>query len=675
MSALEFLDKVKANESQYHLDITGVPAGLVAVTDIESVTDELCSDYCFTIELLSDDLISATTVIGKDISLSILWGMADRTISGIGSNFVARGKSHQGYHYTLTLNSHLILLKHKRSNRVFTAMSVDNIISSVFEKSGFPMAKLDMTASGPTLDMVVQYNETDYQFVDRLMRKHGFIYGAIEESGTVKITICNSSSDFANNASTIDILYQAPSGTVRSNESIFAVSRKSSLLTQNIQLNDYFDEKPSNLNVESSAQSDIVGFGSSSIYGENYQESAQGSELASVRQQSLDCRRDVLIIDSDCRAIRPGCVVNILDHDDYSGAYFVTKVAHVGSQSGGVSYGSKVKNLHYKNQAHLIPLDTPFKAEVPETNKVFTTFNATIEQEVDDKGRYIVKLPFNQDGEGEESKPTRMVQPYGGSGHGMNFPLTKETEVIVCGENGDLVRPIILGAVYNSAAPSPVNASNATENKIVTRAGHQLLMDDELGREKIELSNPEKANSLTMDASNGAHFAELKSTEGHIEVRAKNDLLFTSGGNHMVSTNKIMTTTVQDHIKMATRENDISLTAAKGINVKAGTSLKLEATENNIDVVAKSNINIQAKQDASLYSEEGNIEIKAAAADLSLGSGGNIVIKSTNNGSIHLSQGSGSIEIDAGGNLNIDANSITLSAGNIVIKGNAVSNN
>ncbi|GAA0820372.1 hypothetical protein GCM10009111_25690 [Colwellia asteriadis] len=675
MSGFEFFEQIKANQSQYQLTITGVPSGLISVTDMVSVTDELCSDYCFEIELLSDDLISANTVIGKDTTLSILWGMSDRTISGVVSHFVARGQSYQGYHYNLTLNSHLSLLKHKRSNRVFTGMSVDSVINSVFQKSGFPMEKLDMKANGPSLDMVVQYNETDYHFVDRLMRKYGFVYGAIESSGSVKITICNTSSAFAGSATSLDILYQAPSGTVRASESIFAVSRKSTLLTKQVLLNDYNYEAPGNLNVDRLTNSAIDGFGSESIYGENYEAIDMGGNLASIRMQAIDCQKDVLIIDSDCRAIRPGCIVNILDHDDYSGSYFVTKVAHVGSQSGGVNYGDKVKNLHYKNQAHLIPVNTPYKGEVPESARVFTSFNATIEQELDDKGRYIVKLPFNQDGEGGESKATRMVQPYGGSGHGMNFPLTAGTEVIVCGENGDLDRPIILGAVYNAEAPSPVTSTNPTENLIVTRAGHQLLMDDASGREKIVLSNPGVSNALTMDASNGEHLAKLASAEGNVSVQAKYDLLISAGGNHIVSTQNIMRTFVQDYLQIETRENDISLTAGSAVNVRAGGGLKYQATENNIDLNAQSDLNMQAAQDTSLYAQEGNVEVKAEAGDLSIESGANIVIKSNNNGSIHLSQGSGSIEIDAGGNLNIDANRITLSASNIVIKGNAITNN
>jgi len=675
MNALDFLKDINASESQYHIDIAGLPKGLFYVTDIASISDELCNDYCFTIDILSAELLASDAIIGQDISLNILWGLADRTITGIVSHFVARGKSHQGFHYTLSLSSHLSLLKHKRSNRVFTSMSVEAILNSVFEKSGFPMSKLNMMASGPTLDMLVQYNETDYQFVDRIMRKFGFVYGVVETDSSPMVVIANSSADLASHSEPLDIVYQAPSGTVRASESIFAVSRKSTLLNNNTQLNDYNYEQPGNLSVEQNNSHEIAGFGESSIYGENYKDTAQGSHFAKIRQQAIDCQRDIFIIDSDCRAIRPGMIVNIVDHDDYSGSYFVIKVDHVGSQSGGVHYGSKVKNLHYKNQAHLVPAQVPFYGQVPQSSRVFTTFNATIEQEVDDKGRYIVKLPFNQDGEGEESKPTRMVQPYGGAGHGINFPLTKGTEVIVCGENGDLDRPIILGAVYNEAAVSPVNSANSHENLIVTRSGHSLLMDDQLGNEKIKLSNAEQANTLTLDATNGSHLAELKSKEGKINVQAKENLVVTAGADHLITAEKDVTVSTRENIKVETSEGDISLTSGRSITTKAGTGLSFEATENNLEMNAEAAILMQAQQDASLYAQEGNIDIKAAKADVSIEAGTNVVIKSTNNGSIHLSQGNGSIEIDAGGNLNIDANAITLSAKNIVIKGNAVSNN
>lgn len=675
MNAPEFLKSVEANKSQYHLNISGLPSELLSVTDIESIRDELCSNYQFTIEVLSTSLLSSQAIIGKDISLSIVWGLADRTISGIVSQLVARGESHQGFHYTITLSSHLSLLHHKRSNRVFTGMSIDAVVTSVFKKAGFPMANFSMKAASSSQDMIVQYNETDLEFVDRIMRKCGWVYGVIEKNGNPIVTVTKSSSSFAGYAGSIDIMYQAPTSTVRANECIFAVSRKSSFLSNSVHLNDYYYQTMGDMNSHDSNRTDINGFGSDYRYGENYKTYVDGNLMAQIRQRAIDCQRDIFIIDTDCRAIRPGMIVNIIDHQDYNGSYFVIKVDHIGSQSGGVNYGDKVKNLHYKNQAHLVPTTVPYIAPMPENKRVFTSFNATIEQEVDEKGRYIVKLPFNQDGEGPESQPTRMVQPYGGSGHGMNFPLTKGTEVIVCGENGDLDRPIILGAVYNKTSPNPVTSENSHENKVVTRAGHSLLMDDKLGEEKISIANPNDTNVLTLDATNGNHEASLSANQGKLTIQAKDNLIAQTESNYLVTANKDVNLSANENVHIETREGDISLTSGREIKSKAGGGVSFEATENNIDINANSSINMQANQDMSLYSEQGNIELKSEQADVAIASGGNVVIKSTSNGSIHLSQGGGSIEIDAGGNLNIDANTITLSATNIVIKGNAVSNN
>ncbi|WP_448565340.1 type VI secretion system Vgr family protein [Thalassotalea ganghwensis] len=674
MSVSEVLTNIVASESQFSLSVEGVPTHLFAVTDMASVSDELCQDYQFTVDVLTEELVSAEQVIGKNATFTIVWGLADRTISGIVSQLLARGQSHQGYHYTVTLNSPLILLHHKRSNRVFTELTIEEILTKVFEKSGFPMECLDIKAQGPKIDMLVQYNETDLAFVDRVMRKYGMVYGVIEQNGKAVVTITNDSSAFVKASETLDLAYQAPTGTVRASESIFAISKKSQLLINDVELFDYRNEFSETYKTATTNNMPLAGAGKDQRYGENYRGLELGELFATTRQQALDCQRQITIIDSDCRAIRPGMLVNIVDHPEYQGSYFVIRVDHVASQAGAVNYGSKVKGLLYKNQAHLIPADVSFKAFVPDSRRVYTTFSATIEKEMDAKGDYIVRLPFNQDGEGEESKRTRMAQPYGGAGHGMNFPLTKGTEVIVCGENGDLDRPIILGAMYNEHAPSPVTAHNSHENIIKSRAGHQLIMDDKAGEAKISLQNRHSANSLVLDATDGAHQATL-SSKGSAEVSAQGYLSFQSGQDTLVTAGSNINLSATNAINMTTAEGDISVQAAKDIQAKAGANIALEATENNIDVSAEKALNLQAKQDISWYSEQGNVSLQANQGDLEVNAGGNIVIQSTDQGSISISQGSGSIEIDAGGNLTIDANNITLSAANIVIKGNAVSNN
>ncbi|MEJ6476293.1 type VI secretion system Vgr family protein [Pseudoalteromonas piscicida] len=666
-----------ANESHFAIEIAGLSGSLFKVLSFESNNDSLCNDYQFNIEVLSEELIEPDLVIGKDVTLTITWAMSDRTISGIITEYLCHGRNHQGYVYTLSLQSLLVLLKHQRSNRVFTDMSADAIVKSVLDKAGFPAAKLQVKASSPTLEMTVQYDESDFDFVTRLMRRYGFVYGSIESTdGQANLSVFNTSSDFSSQMEEITLPYVAPTGQVRSSESVFAFSKKSSFLNAGFHLYDEDYESGSAFSLNSQNQSTVAGFGESSIYAENFTTQGDGDTLTQVHQQSIDCQRNLFIVDTDCRALRPGLTLTITDHPSYSGRYLIVSVAHKGCQSGSVEYGSKVKGLTYKNQATIIPIDVQFKAPVIKRKKVFASFNATIEQEVDDKGRYKVKLPFNQDGEGEQSKPTRLMQHYGGpGGHGMHFPLNKGTEVIVAGENGDLDRPVILGALFNDEALSPVTAENSTENKLVTKAEHTLLMDDKQGEEKIQLFTKGQENILEFNATEGSEFIKLETQKGYIDIKSKEAMTMSSQANMAAEAEKEISIRAEDAIYIQSIEANVEINAKEAVQLSADIDINIQSSQSNILFESQQNISLEAAQDISYFSVQGNVELAAQNGDFTVNAERNISIVGQGSGSIQLSQGGGKIEIDAAGNITIEANNLNLSASNIAVSGSAISHN
>lgn len=93
--------------------------------------------------------------------------------------------------------------------------------------------------------------------------------------------------------------------------------------------------------------------------------------------------------------------------------------------------------------------------------------------QLDAEGRYLVQFHFDttQPGEERASHRVRMAQPFAGPSYGMHFPLRRGTEVLVAFTNGDPDRPVIVGALYNTASPSPVVASNATKHQIKAASG------------------------------------------------------------------------------------------------------------------------------------------------------------------------------------------------------------
>jgi hypothetical protein len=137
---------------------------------------------------------------------------------------------------------------------------------------------------------------------------------------------------------------------------------------------------------------------------------------------------------------------------------------------------------YYRNSFVAIPGDVQYRhPKITEKPRFNGTINARIDAEgsgqyaeLDDQGRYKVRLPFdinNAHKDGKASHWLRMAQPYAGENQGMHFPLHKNTEVLLTFIEGDPDRPIIASALPNPVSPSPVNSSNQTKSVIQTGRG------------------------------------------------------------------------------------------------------------------------------------------------------------------------------------------------------------
>ncbi|GKT37921.1 type VI secretion system tip protein VgrG, partial [Aduncisulcus paluster] len=96
----------------------------------------------------------------------------------------------------------------------------------------------------------------------------------------------------------------------------------------------------------------------------------------------------------------------------------------------------------------------------------------------------------------------RMAQPYGGSNHGMHFPLHKGTEVLITCVEGDPDRPIIQAAAPNPENPSLVKDSNQTKCMITTGGQNRIHMEDKQGGERILMHSPKSDTWIRMGTPN-----------------------------------------------------------------------------------------------------------------------------------------------------------------------------
>jgi type VI secretion system secreted protein VgrG len=378
-------------------------------------------------------------------------------------------------------------------SRVYQDQGVPDIIKAVLQDSGMADEHFELRLNGtyPKREYVVQYQETDFQFICRLMEHEGIFFFFEHTPDGEKAVFADVNDNFSAPAGFEQIPYTPREGTTDPGESIWSVSYRAHMVPQQVTLRDYNWRTPS---VPLVAQQKVnpQGRGLQMYYGEHFRDTGEGKKLVKVRAEELAARREVYTGQSRVRALRSGQIFELTGHmlGQFDQSYLVTEVTHEVDQQrvSGESAAAK-GTLGYTNSWLAIPAAVPFRPErrTPKP-RVMGIVNAVVDGTVngaaapiDELGRYKVLLPFDVSGKsgGKASRWIRMVQTASGAGYGMHFPLHVGTEVAISHVNGDPDRPIIVGSVPNPETLTPVVSDNATQSVIRTRAGIHVEFEDD----------------------------------------------------------------------------------------------------------------------------------------------------------------------------------------------------
>lgn len=123
-----------------------------------------------------------------------------------------------------------------------------------------------------------------------------------------------------------------------------------------------------------------------------------------------------------------------------------------------------------------------------------------------------VKLKFPWFGEQMITDWCRVAQFYAGNGYGSFYVPEVDDEVLVAFVHGDMRYPVVVGGLYNgSDKPATHRASDKDEKLIRTKAGHQIVLDDTSGEEKIHIIDKTENNHIVLSSSDDAITIEAKS--------------------------------------------------------------------------------------------------------------------------------------------------------------------
>ena len=465
--------------------------------------------FSFQLELISEDAnISPSDIIGKNVNLWIqLSNLEDsRCFNGFVSHFVQSSGTLEGYpRYQARLVPWLWFLTRTSDCVIFQNKSVKDIIGLVFNKYGFQGHTKDSTSgSYEPYEYCVQYRESAFAFVQRLMEQEGIFYFFEHEEGKHTLVM----GDAVNNHENCPLEYQfrwepaSGPGFFDQEDYIRSWERHRDMRPGQWTQAD-FNFKTPNTHLLGTVNTLVQGTPQYEMfdYPGKFLANGAAKDLTKIRMQEEEALHDVIYGESVCRALASGYRFELSDHwrRSENGKYVVTSVNHEGMQSG---FRSGQEAAHtYANTFTSIPYGTQFRPSrvtpkpiVRGTQTALVVGPSGEEIYTDEYGRVKVQFHWDRLGKYDENSSCwiRVAQPVAGKGWG-GFQLPRiGQEVVVDFLEGDPDRPLITGCVYNAECMPPYalpdQKTKSTLKSYSSKGGagfNEIRMEDLKGSEQL----------------------------------------------------------------------------------------------------------------------------------------------------------------------------------------------
>lgn len=604
---------------QFHSD--AVADGELMISALAG-SEAINKPYQFQLELVSEKAdIDFAELIKKPAWIGIKQGVqlagSDKRASttlkihGVIESFEQVGKELALVKYRAVLVPKLKRLALAHQSRIFQDTTVPDMVKQICKDHEVEI-DTGKLGSYDKREYIVQYEESDLDFIHRWLEHEGIFYYFVQEESHEKLVLADKPEGYGALQSNEAYAYRprtSGKGRVEGGDSeeagddwfkeevVSLLSCTVNQLPKEVVLNDYNWRDP-DTRLECTEQVSKDGKGTVYEYNDHYQTKDQGKKLAKVRAEEILAREQLFRGGSDVRGFRAGMVFELKEHfaKAFNQEYLLVEVSHSASQSISLDSG-QASGATYENSFLAIPKSKQFR---PACNTPWPSIkgvmhavidggdDSTPYAQIDDKGRYKVKLPLDRgDAQpGSASRWVRKAENYAGPGQGMHFPLRKGAEVLIIHIDGDPDRPIISASIFNEKNVSVVNNSNVVENRLHTPAGHEVILDDTQGAGGIRIFTTDQKNSIKMDATGGSEAISLNcSVTGAIIRMGKSQ--GEPGGAKVTSADGIYISTSGDVNIFSTGAN-VNLECSANYNIHVG-AIKNENIVTNYNLTVGGN--------------------------------------------------------------------------------------
>jgi len=525
-------------------------------------------------------------VLGEKLSVKILLSdYEERYFNGHVTTWSYRGTRDERAIYHVTLRPWLWMLNFISDCRVFNKKSALDIVKSIFSK--YAVADFDlgavMASDYPPYEYLVQYRETDFNLVCRLLQHEGIYFFFSHGAQNHTLTLADGPGAHSTSPGYEIIPYRPPTTNAKQMEAHFdRCSFGQGILAKSYRHTDYDFQKanrgPANAALlsfgNSLEQEELYRFGETFEYPGQYLTYDRGKVLASVRLDEAYAPSQMIEADGNPLGLGIGDVFTLPNPPwDNQSAKFMVVSAHydlrVPDQRSTAGEDSEQPyHAHYTlipDQAQYRPRRTAKKPIVhgPQTavvvGQVKTAYPDPEEIETDSYGRVRVRFHWERIGDqhpdirgkkaaggqqdefSQEESDTcyvRVAQAWAGNRWGSMFIPRIGQEVVVEFLEGDPDRPLITGSVYNNVNMPPYDLpKHMTQSGIKSRSTkggnfdnfNEIRFEDLKGKEELHVQAEKDMSTLVKHNQSTSVGA---------------DRSVSVGGNHSVSVTGTQTTTV-----------------------------------------------------------------------------------------------------------------------------------
>ena len=663
---------------------------LLGFTGVEGMS----MPYEFTLDLLSENpAVDGKALLKTAMHVEVdLPGGETRYFSGRVRRFMQLGRHEELTSYQVEIVPALWYLTIQRDCRIFQNKSVLDITKKILQEGGVTDFDVRCSGSYAAREYCVQYRETDFAFISRLLEEEGIFYFFEHADGGETLVLADTPSAIKPVPGAAKVRLMVQEGSYLEEDVITQFVAEHAVHTGEVTLRHYDPLQPS-----TQLEATVSGEGKLEHYDypAKFTKMDDGNRYARLLLEQHESLREVVRGSGNVRALTPGFRFDLTGHyrREVNKAYALLRVHH--RCSAGEFRSWEESELQYSNDFVAIPAKQVFRPpHVTPRPIVHGTQSAVVvgpggeEIHVDKHGRVKVQFFWDREGKKDENSScwVRVSSTWAGKGWGfIQIPRIGQ-EVLVDFLEGDPDMPIIVGRVYNAeqVPPYPLPGEQNSSGVLTrsTKGGaadnaNALRFDDTKGKEMLEIhAEKDEQHDVENDRNRTVGHNESVEVDNNQSISVTKNRTREVGENESIDIGKNQNITVGvdqsltvDGARTKSIKKDEITEVGGNRTENVGKDETIEISGNRRETVSKNEeINIKEKREITIGKDDlltvgkklgvraaDQISFTTGDASITMKKDGTITIKGKN----ITVEGSGKIQVKASSDLVMKGSKIT----------------